>query len=669
MHRVRHKPFNLFVYGTLMSPTAFRAVTGWEMVDDPDHADGKTLFHARRAVLNGYNKVSPDNTYKYALPEPHGRIRGLLIGPMPWEALAKLRQYEGRNYVRRWVKVQTGEGTERAVVFVGNLKQLSHSFGYRFSDPLKQEILMEERIDKALKETEQEQLHTNRRTTRRAMGELHGRTIRDLMRRHFEAGGISNYAIRQSIKDEPLRDFGDITAEPEAQALASNYLAMVIRQVIFNQFEEHIRHDFRYELDHMPHTGTYYDRTVSSLVALRLLNRSDKLLKMLVRDCLKDLSFEKDRLIDFIQWAIVASDSIYDAARGRKELEYVSGHMGYGKIPMGAELEFSNIGHGVIRDPQGSSACDKEYDGFYYFREFGLDILTWKLGGHVDDHHHKSSSDRRRGFFEVALGNLSIEANISKPITDDPWLLNQFIHEARRFFHIAPHSVHLSLQLKRQYKPARNRLLPLPAHKCLFVLGGDPVRRDNGRVQIDRLCGEEIISHKPVPHMMFSEISKRRSQESNELYPQIRGPGDGTYVQQFRFTRLSPLLNYEVLILALKGIQLSLRPGTFLTGEQYQNSVKHRQRFHDLVDWGHDPEPISPTEVDSFCQYIHDGLDCEHRGKPIHSQAYINWALDRVRSTLEEFNEMSRHKPGATPPGVIFEPEAADVASPSRPSR
>ncbi len=143
MPRVR--PFNLFVYGTLMSPSVFRAVLGKRMVFVSSEADNVESFYARDAVLSNYKKITPDGTYLYAVPDPQGRIRGYVLGPLPGECMAGLRQYEGRNYSKRTVEVQTREGSVGAVSFVANLQQLEHSFGFAFRDPLKQEILLEAR--------------------------------------------------------------------------------------------------------------------------------------------------------------------------------------------------------------------------------------------------------------------------------------------------------------------------------------------------------------------------------------------------------------------------------------------------------------------------------------------------------------------------------------------
>ncbi len=632
------KPFNLFVYGTLSNRAVFRAVLGRQLVRRAQEADNVDSFYARRAVLDDYKKVSPDNTYLYAVPDPHGRIRGYLIGPLPGECMSALRRFEGKNYRRLRVRVQTKDGIETAVAFVGDVEQMQHSFGHQFRDPLKQEILLEAKIEAVLQEAQKEQLPTDAQLPRRAVGELHGRTIRDIVRRHFEAGGISDYAIRHSIKDTPLRDFTRITADPTAKALAPNYLVMVTRQVIFNEIEEQIRKEFRFELDQMQLGSEYYERTISSLAALRTLNGSAEWLHLLTGDCLNDLSFQKNHLIDFVARAVEAADSVYNSKRAKAQIDYVRRHMGRGYIPLGTELEFSNIGHGVIRDPKGQTMQERKYDSFLYFDDFGLDVLTWKLGGHIDDHHEKAPGRPRRGFFQLAPGSLSIEANLSKPVTDDPWLLNQLIHELRQFYQISPHSVHISLQLRSRQRPLRDRTLPLSMMKCLFAIAGDPQRDETGHWRINRLINDEIISTDPSPGMLFSDIARRHSSQADEE-ELVRADQDaGRYVQQFKFLRLAPELNYEPIAMALKGLQVRLRPGSFLKPRQYQDSPRHRKLFEQLTAWGGDPEPIPTGQVDSFLECIHEGLLSERRGRPAHSEAYIAWSLDQIRSMLEKFS-------------------------------
>jgi len=642
MAKETEKPFNLFVYGTLMSSVVFRAVLGRRLVFTTADADNSEAFLARQAELKGYKKISPDNTYLYAVPDPQGKILGYLIGPLPGECMKALLKYEGRNYSRKTVTVTTRDSVYRAIAFIGKRKQLEHSFGYQFHDPLKQEFLLRRKIERVLLEAEREQLHTDRKIARRAIAELHGSTIRDLIRRHFEAGGISDYVIRHSIKDAPLRDFSRIVRDRQAQDVAPHYLAMVLRQVIFNELEDQLRRDFRYELDRMALGDRFYERTISSLAALQILNSRRELLDLLVGDCLTDLSFTRNHLVDFVQWAIIAADAIYEPALAKRQLAFISANRTGGRTPLGAELEFSNIGHHVIRDPEGLAFRDQQYDGFLYFPDFGLDVLTWKLGGHVDDHHEKASTRPRRGFYEIALGSLSIQANISKPITNDPWVLAQIIQEARRFYNIVPHSLHVSMQLRSTHHPVQSRVLPLDVMKCLFALGGDPWP-SNGGVIISRLAHDEIAHTEPSPQMLFSQISIRRSTDAEPSdtpgAPEGSAAG-GRYVQQYKFMRLSSAIDYEPIILALKGLQISLRPGSFLMPSQYKSSAKHRELFHSLMAWARQPTPITATEIGNLVDHAREGLLTEYRRKPAHDVTYIDSCLGRLTQSLQQFNTL-----------------------------
>ncbi len=375
------KPFYLFTYGTLMQPMVFRAVLGYRMVHRPSEAEGENTVLTREAVLPGYKKISPDNTYLYAVPDPQGRIHGRVIGPLPGECLAALQRYEGKNYHRLRLHVLTADGPVPSAVCVGNLDELQHSFGYEFHDHLKQEVLLRGKIETALQEDGTRRLRTDEEMTRRALSELHGPTIRDLMRRHFDAGGISNFAIRQAISEDPLPDFGELVGDAAVRETAPHYLALMVKQVLFNQIEDRVRDDFRYELDRMQASERYYERTVSSLVAFRLLNDQRSLLELLIGDALTDLPFGSHQPIEYVHWAVAAARAIYDPALAYSVIRYVGDHVSGGRIPLGVELEFSNTGHDVISDPSGRSNPDSQYDGFYYFRDFALDVLTWKVGG------------------------------------------------------------------------------------------------------------------------------------------------------------------------------------------------------------------------------------------------------------------------------------------------
>ncbi len=628
--------FYLFAYGTLTNPKVFRAVLGKDLVFTRAEADGRDRLLAREAVLAGYTKISPDNSYLYAVPDPQGRIRGFVIGPIELAGMRALKKYEGRNYKKIPVEVRTADEAVAAVAFVADLDQMRHAFGYEFRDRLKQEVLLREKIDRVLTEMDTAAGRPDRDVGRRALAELHGQTIRDLVRHHFEQHGISNFYIRTALEGEHLRDYTRVLADERICQYAPAYLSLVIRQVLFNQIEERVRTDFRYELDQMNISDRYYERTISALATLRLLNQHHHLLEILTGDALAEVHFDSQHhLIDFVRWAVATADALYEPAEGRRQLQFIHTHMGRGQVPLGAELEFSNIGHRVLAD--GAAGVDRVYDGFEYFSDFGLDILMWKLGGHVDNHRVKVSDRPKRGFLELALGNLSIRDEISKPITDDPWLLNQIIHETMRFYPVRPHSVHISLQMPQQDGHDADRPLPLAVLKCLFALLGDPRRCIDGQLRIMRLTGEEIVNRQPVPRMLMSSVARRRSAGSTgEDMPGVGGPG--TLVQQFKFMRLSPAINYEPVAVALKGLQLRYQPGCFLTPTQYRDRPELRELFEALTAWAESPAPLSEAEVGGFLDAIHEGLMTERHGRPSHGRAYIGYCLDHLQGELERFN-------------------------------
>ena len=134
--------------------------------------------------------------------------------------------------------------------------------------------------------------------------------------------------------------------------------------------------------------------------------------------------------------------------------------------------------------------------------------------------------------------------------------------------------------------------------------------------------------------------------------PCLYSTAAGRYVQQFRFLKLSAELNYEPIILALKGVQISLRQGTFLTAGQYQQSRKHRELFDELVAWGANAAPLSQPEIAEFILHVQDGLLSEYRGRPAHGEAYIAWALGELRAMLRRFNALVHREktPGAAGP-------------------
>ena len=201
---------------------------------------------------------------------------------------------------------------------------------------------------------------------------------------------------------------------------------------------------------------------------------------MIVKKCFSTMPCDGTfDLIDYVKYAISAADSIFDSRVARSQIAGIASKLQPGLMPLGVELEFSNLGYKALDTEQ--AGADPDFDGFKYFYDFRLDVLTWKLGGYIDDHSGSHDVPRRRGFFEIAPGRLNMLGDVSKPSTNDPWLMNQFIREIARFYPIRPHSMHLSLQM-RKGQLGKQKVLPLSYVKCLLALGGGTQERSKGRL-------------------------------------------------------------------------------------------------------------------------------------------------------------------------------------------
>ena len=236
--------------------------------------------------------------------------------------------------------------------------------------------------------------------------------------------------------------------------------------------------------------------------------------------------------------------------------------------PLGAELEFSNLGANAVGEHQGSEQKkDIVYDGFRYFYDFCLDILCWKLGGYIDDHSGSTDTVRRCGFFELAPGRLNIKGEISRPATADPWTINQLINEIVKFYDVKPHSLHLSFQLRKN-QIDNHKILSLDFVKCLLALGGGLEKNKNGSLSLSRIANGEIIQYQQGEELNFARTSSRRFFWGQDSVAEKLPSQVTSSVQQYKYIRLEKDANYEPLILCLKGLQMTCNPGDYLTAEQ-----------------------------------------------------------------------------------------------------
>ena len=640
---------NLFVYGSLKDRKIFQSVSGFDLTRTISRVDEKTLL-AEPALLPGYRRVSPDNVYFYAIKSESSRIDGLVIYDVPSHTMVEIDRYEGQRYQRETVQVNTAQGKIKAQAYLVSHDSMEKHFGDRFHVNLIHELWLRKRIERFIKKrTRPGERTVDAESERRAERELLATTERDLVMSHYRTDAVSDFYLEHEL-DRPRPTIRHLYDDPQAQPFIKNYLALVVKQVLLNQLEERIVSEFRFELEHMRSSQRYFSRSVSLLTALQIINTNNRTVDLILQECLHTMPYEKHDLIDYLKYAAKAAMSIFDERIVRDRLERIHSNLEFGLVPLGLEVELSNLGPAAV-EPQRSTqkAFDSVYDGFKYFCDFRLDVLSWKLGGYIDDHTGATDRQRRSGFLELAPGRLNVAGELSRPATASPWLLNHLINEIVYFYNdVNPHSLHLSFQLRKK-QLGKQKVLPLGFVKCLLVLGGGPEFKGAGGLWVSRMGYDEITQHsiqsvskaenEITEELVFARTSKRKWYLGGDDIGNKPPSQATTYVQQYKFIRLEERANYEPLIMCLKGLQLAYNPGDYLTIEQLSGSQKLREEYEELKKWASKPTHISPQTISKFINTINEGLMNEGHRRPAHELHYIDWVLSAIDVQLRMFNQ------------------------------
>lgn len=632
---------NLFIYGSLRDSRIFQSVCGLRFVRKASKIDSETLF-AEPALLPRYRKVSPDNVYYYAIAAPSSRIDGLVIHDVSVPAMAEIDRYEGKRYERESVRVNTANGPIEAEAYLVTHDSMQKHFGDRFHVNLIHELWLRKRIERFIKRrTRPGERTVDAESERRADRELLATTERDLVMSHYHSDAVSDYYLEHEL-DRPRPSIKHLYDDPQARPFIKNYLALVIKQVLLNQLEEQIQAHYRFELERMRSSERYFNRSISLLAALQMMNANRKAVELVVDEFLGTTPCEKYDLIDYVKYAVRASKSMFDTRVAQAKLSRIRSNLQPGLVPLGLEIELSNIGAAAV-EPQKSArkVSDPVYDGFKYFHDFRLDVLAWKLGGYIDDHTGSTDQARRSGFLELAPGRLNIAGELSRPATGDPWLLNQLIRETSNFYDVRAHSLHLSFQLRKR-QIGKQKILPLPFVKCLLVLGGGAERKRNGGLWLSRMGYDEIKQYEYGEELIFARTSKRRWYLGEDDIANRTPAQATTHVQQYKFIRLKKGANYEPLIMCLKGLQLAYNPADYLTVEQLKADPRLQRQYDELKTWAVDPTEIAGQTMKRFVKMVREGLMNEGYHKPVHKLHYIDWILTAIDAQLRMFNKRLR---------------------------
>jgi hypothetical protein len=596
----------LFVYGTLIDPQVFQVVTG---VKAP----------LESAVLEDFAKVSSLKSFPYILPRAGARVEGFLVPALDGAILARLDQYEneGELYLRRLVTVQTGNGPRDAFAYVAGPKLLAKA---------PPDVEISERVTAFIRRRIAETVAAGfparggvYELRLRAREDLLGAAINDLVHDHFEHPGLPEFIVKHHIAQSELPSLKWMDKEQTPRKYARHYLRLILKTIIFNQFEQRVSHDFR-EIARV--ADRYYEHALSALAALQYLGDNlgptfELLNSMGVTEYEESLEYE-----DYAVAAIFVADELYSRERFLPYIERILERRAPGAVPLGCELEFSQLGHKVIG---AGPDDDPEYDGFYYFDDFDLGSRLWKLGGHVDNHKVVTPDRGRvRGFLELALGRLKILGDLSKPVTADPVLLSDLANAAVAFAQIRPHSLHISLQLEKDREPGEPPCLD--DMLCLLILGGDLSLKEDGVLRERRLYRREIYNQ--YTGLDFSRYNKHR----------VHADSSPAGVIEYQFLRLFYEHSYVDIIVALKGFQLAENPLPLDLSPDSPHLAYNRALESELLKWAEEPYSISRKAVDDFLARVEKGLAYETTVLGGHNPAFCqNW-LDRIERKLKSYN-------------------------------
>ena len=231
--------------------------------------------------------------------------------------------------------------------------------------------------------------------------ELLSEEVHGLMRQYFEDIGLPPFIIRHELEKASIPDLSWIKSDKKALKYADNYIALAVKFMIFNQLEDKFRNQYRY---HVNVADTYYLHSISALLSLKLIVEQNEQVRIAMRHLGIDRFDPSFSYPDYAVAAIFIADQLFQKNLTDGLVEWVNENRHVSRSPLGAELEFSNLGVNAITAEEGA---DSVYDSFHYFYDFDLMRRGWKLGAHVDDHGFLTTTDiRTRGFLELAFGRL-----------------------------------------------------------------------------------------------------------------------------------------------------------------------------------------------------------------------------------------------------------------------
>jgi len=594
---------NLFVYGTLMEDANVRSLTG-------------RMFVKEQAILWNYERIVPNRGYPYIVAKDGASVSGVVLKDVDRDSMFRLDQYEseGDLYDRVKVELEVKDGGADAYVYVGRPDTLKAHYGEDIEADERVKGYLEKQTQEMISARDGEEPETPHALARR---ELRSVALVELIENHLRNGPPSDFAIRYALDESPLPTLGNIRNDRDAAPYADNYVRLAVMHMIFNQVEDRVHERLT---SNIKVADSYYEHTISNLAALAYVNAVRRDIDSRLRSERLDVLRSDAEYIDYSIGAVQIVDEIYDEEQAEDLVQWIRSHRNPGRTPLGAEIEMSNVG---VRAVDADRNEDPQYDSFYYFHDFDLMARSWKLGGYLDNHQDEYiEGERSRGFFEYAFGRYKIIGDLSKPATDDPWILNELIQQALEFTQIRPHSLHLSFQPPEPIQTER----PTPPEDliCFLLLGGDLGPDRDGRLRERRFFSGELV------HQRFSRINSHTPirEDYEDYYYQTTAENE-VEVIEYQFPRLKADRNYQPLIMALKGYQIARNPRP--VNRDIPNS-----ELDVLAEWAENPQALPAAVLEDFVKTVGEGL----RKEDAHSDQFIEEMLALITRDLRTANTL-----------------------------
>ncbi|MBN1999660.1 gamma-glutamylcyclotransferase [candidate division KSB1 bacterium] len=601
----------LFVYGSLKNDMNVQLVVGESLKSEP-------------AILLNHRKITPKGGFPLAVPWQGNKIEGLVLYGLTPQIIEKLDEYEaeGKMFIRKIATVKIGNATKKAFVYVGQPKIFKTYFDNGFEQRDRIEKFVEKSVDRYLEDKPERELVLDRESLPlRVTRELLSEQVHSLLYQYFRDNGLPRFIIKHEIEQASIPTLDWLRNDTEAQKYADNYISMAVKFMIFNQLEEKYRHEYKSQVKV---SDAYYMHTLSSLMALKTIVDQYQQVQLALLEMGIDHYDKTLMYTDYAVAAIFIADELFQKSRADKIVDWVQRNRHVGVSTLGAELEFSNLGVLATKSEAGQ---DPTYDDFYYFYDFDLMRRGWKLGAHVDDHGFLTSADiRTRGFLELAFGRYKLLGDVSKPATQDPWVLSKLIELAIRFIEIKPHSLHISIGTTSSTK---FNVLKDPDHLlCLLLLGGDLRQDSNGVLREMRIFRNEIYV-KDVG-FFISRLNKHHKNPDDNAW---------TPVVEYQFPRLKYDYDYQPLLMALKGFQLEANPYPFKNCKNCPCEELYKDIEVDLVNWATHPTPVSTSSINEFLRVVEKGLEKETKKLDGNYTKYCQRILGRIEEQLKRRNK------------------------------